>query len=46
MRLVGMARGKTFDPAENAKFLELKGVIVQELEVILASGEYTSPRTG
>jgi len=46
MRLVGMARGKTFDPAENDKFLELKGVIVQELEVILASGECTSARTG
>ena len=33
MRLVGTARSKTFDPADNDKFLELKGVIVQELEV-------------
>ena len=46
MRLVGMARGKTFVPAEDDKFLELKGVIVQELEMILASGECNSPRTG
>ena len=46
MRLVDMARGKTFDPAENDNFLEVKGVIVQELEVILASGECTSPGTG
>ena len=46
MRLVGMARGKTFDLAENDKFLELNGVIVQELEVILASGEFTSPWMG
>ena len=46
MRLVGMARGKTFDPSGNDKFLEVKGVIVQELEMILASGECTSPRRG
>jgi len=46
MHLVGMARGKTFDPAENDRFLELNGVIVQELGVILASGEFTSPRMG
>ena len=46
MRLVVRARSKTFDPADNDKFLELKGVIVQKLEVILATGECTSPRTG
>jgi len=46
MHLVGLARGKTFDPAENDRFLELNGVIVQELGVILASGEFTSPRMG
>jgi hypothetical protein len=46
MRRVGMARGKTFDPAGNDRFLELNGVIVQELEVVLASGECTAPRTG
>jgi hypothetical protein len=36
---VGLARGKTFDTADEDQFLELKGVIVQELEMILASGE-------
>ena len=44
MHLAGMARGKTFDPGENDRFLELNGVIVQELGVILASGEFTFPR--
>ena len=42
MRRVDRARDKTFDPWENDKFLELNGVIVQELEVNLASGECTS----
>jgi len=36
---IGVARGKTFDTADEAQFLELKGVIVQELEMILATGE-------
>jgi hypothetical protein len=36
---IGVARGKTFDAADEDQFLELKGVIVQELEMILASGE-------
>ena len=36
---IGVARGKTFDKAQEDQFLELKGVIVQELEMILASGE-------
>jgi len=36
---IGVARGKTFDTADEDQFLELKGVIVQELEMILASGE-------
>ena len=46
MRLVVRARSKTFDPADNDKFLELKGVIVQELEVILAFGECAFRGTG
>ena len=46
MHLVGMARGKTIGPAENDRFLELNGVIVQELGVILAADEFTSPRMG
>src|SRR5438876_6208696 len=37
---IGVARGKTFDNADEDQFLELKGVIVQELEMILASGEF------
>ncbi len=40
---IGVARGKTFGAAEEAQFLELKGVIVQELEMILASGECQWP---
>ena len=40
---IGVARGKTFDSADEAQFLELKGVIVQELEMILASGECNWP---
>jgi hypothetical protein len=40
---IGIARGKTFDTAEEDQFLELKGVIVQELEMILASGECNWP---
>ena len=34
-----VARGKTLANADEDQFLELKGVIVQELEMILASGE-------
>jgi len=40
---IGVARGKTFDSADEAQFLALKGVIVQELEMILASGECNWP---
>src|SRR5262245_24173769 len=40
---IGVARGKTFGSAEEDQFLELKGVIVQELEMILASGECQWP---
>ena len=46
MHLVGMSPGKTFDSAENDRFLELNGVIVQELEVILAFGECAFRGTG
>jgi len=40
---IGLARGKRFDAADEDQFLELKGVIVQELEMILASGVCSSP---
>jgi len=36
---IGVARGKTFNTADEDQFLELKGVIVQELEMILATGQ-------
>ena len=40
---IGRARGKKIDSADEDQFLELKGVIVQELEMIMASGECTWP---
>ena len=40
---IDVARGKTFDTSDEDQFLELKGVIVQELEMILASGECAWP---
>jgi len=40
---VNVARGKKFGPAEENHFLELKSVIVQELEMIYAAIEITSP---
>jgi len=40
---ISLAHGKKFDADDEAQFLELKGVIVQELEMILASGECLSP---
>src|SRR5437870_7936865 len=43
MHFIGRAAGKKFDAADEDQFLELKGVIVRELEMILASGECASP---
>src|SRR5437870_1034551 len=43
MHFIGLARGKKFDSADEDQFLELKGVIVQELEMILASIQCSSP---
>ena len=40
---VNLARAKKFSPEEDTQFLEVKSVIVQELELILASVEVTSP---
>lgn len=40
---ISLARAKKFGPAEEQHFLELKSVIVQELEVIFASIEVQSP---
>ena len=43
MHFIGLARGKKFETTDEDQFLELKGKIVQELELILASGECSSP---
>jgi hypothetical protein len=40
---VNVARGKKFGPSDENHFLELKSVIVQELELIYAAIEITSP---
>ncbi len=43
MHFIGLAGGKKFDAADEEQFLELKGGIVRELELILATGECSSP---
>jgi hypothetical protein len=40
---ISIARTKKFGPAEENHFLELKSIIAQELELIFASVEATSP---
>src|SRR5574341_626336 len=40
---VNLARAKKFSPEDDAQFLEIKSIIVQELELILASIEVSSP---
>jgi len=40
---VNLARGKKFTSEDDTQFLEVKTVIVQELELILASVEVSSP---
>jgi hypothetical protein len=40
---VTVARAKKFGPADESQFLELKSAIVQELELIYATIEVTSP---
>ena len=40
---LGLARGKKFSEEDEAQFLELKSVLVQELELILAGVEVSSP---
>ena len=40
---VNLARAKKFNPEDENQFLEVKTIIVQELELILASMEVTSP---
>jgi hypothetical protein len=38
-----IARAKKFTPADETQFLEIKSVIVQELELVFSSVEMTSP---
>jgi hypothetical protein len=40
---VNMARTKKFSPEDDNQFLEIKSIIVQELELILSSVEINSP---
>lgn len=40
---VNLARAKKFEPDDEAQFLEVKSVITQELEIILAALEVTTP---
>jgi hypothetical protein len=40
---VNLARGKKFSPEDETQFLEIKSILVQELELILASVEVSSP---
>jgi hypothetical protein len=42
-QFINLARSKKFSQEEDAQFLEIKSVIVQELELILASIEVGSP---
>src|SRR6476646_8124175 len=42
-RFVNLARTKKFSPEDENQFLEVKSVLVQELELILASVEVGSP---
>lgn len=40
---VNLARGKKFATEDDTQFLEVKSILVQELELILASVEVSSP---
>ncbi|MGD0614718.1 MAG: hypothetical protein ABSA69_04650 [Verrucomicrobiota bacterium] len=42
-QFVNLARGKKFSAEDENQFLESKSVLVQELEIILASVEVSSP---
>ena len=40
---LNLARAKKFSPEDDAQFLEIKSIIVQELELILSSVEVSAP---
>jgi hypothetical protein len=42
-RFIGLARTRKFGPEDEQQFLEIKSVIVQELELILSTIEYGTP---
>jgi hypothetical protein len=42
-QFVNLARAKKFSPEDDTQFLEIKSVLVQELELILSSVEVPSP---
>ena len=42
-QFVNLARAKKFSPEDDTQFLEIKSVIVQELELILSAVEVASP---
>ncbi len=42
-QFLNLARSKKFGPEDDAQFLEIKSLIVQELETILASVDVPSP---
>jgi hypothetical protein len=42
-QFIGLARAKKFGPADDNHFLEIKSIIVQELELIYSSVEVQSP---
>ncbi len=42
-QFISLARAKKFGPADDNHFLEIKSIIVQELEIIYASVEVASP---
>ncbi|HEY2081308.1 MAG TPA: hypothetical protein VGI88_00880 [Verrucomicrobiae bacterium] len=42
-RYINLARAKKFGPEDEIQFLEIKSVLVQELELILSSIEVNSP---
>ncbi len=43
IHFVNIARGKKFSPEEESQFLEVKSVIIQQMEMILASIESGTP---
>ena len=42
-QFINLARAKKFNAEDESQFLEVKSVLIQELEVILATVEVTSP---